>query len=151
MDEPTAWEDINPPTALVPQPERRLQSLERLKPATSDVFRNELTACLALVVPVGMTEEGRREWLSVAWATLGHLPPDLLAIGCKVARETCDHPSKIVPTIIAETQEMMRWRRDAVRDEELPPAQLSEPDYCTPEQAREILAEFGIDKRVSRA
>jgi hypothetical protein len=127
-----------------------LQSLERLKPATSDVFRNELTACLALVVPVGMTEEGRREWLVVAWATLKHLPADVLSFGCKAARESCDHPSKIVPTIIAETQEMMRWRRDAVRDEE-PPAQLPEPDYCTPEQAREILAEFGIDKRVSRA
>lgn len=77
------------------------------------MFRNELTACLALVVPVGMTEEGRREWLSVAWATLGHLPPDLLAIGCKAARQSCDHPSKIVPAIIAETEQQMHWRRNA--------------------------------------
>lgn len=113
MDEPTAWEDINPQTALARPQGQRLPSLDRLEPASSDVFRNELTACLALVVPVGMTEEGRREWLSVAWATLGHLPPDLLAIGCKKARESCDHPSKIVPAIIAETEQQMHWRRNS--------------------------------------
>ena len=87
---------------------------ERLRPASNEVFRNELTACLALVAPVGMTEESRREWLSVAWKSLDHLPADLLAVGCTKARQTCDHPSKIVPTIIAETKEMMGWRRDAV-------------------------------------
>lgn len=92
-----------------------MPSLDRLQPADSETFRNELTACLALVVPVGMTEESRREWLAVAWATLSHLPADVLAYGCKKARQTCEHPSKIVPTIIAETDEMMRWRRDSVR------------------------------------
>lgn len=74
------------------------------------MFRNELTACLALTAPAGMTEEGRRDWLMVAWDSLKHLPPDLLAVGAKAARQKCDHPSKIVPTIIAETAERMRWR-----------------------------------------
>jgi hypothetical protein len=112
MDEPTAWEEINPRMALAPQREQRARSLGNLAPATSEQFGNELTACLALVVPVGMTEEGRAEWLAVAWATLKHLPPDILAIGCKKARETCDHPSKIVPMIVDETKDLMRWRRE---------------------------------------
>ncbi len=96
---------------LVPRPAPQLPCSER--PATSDQFRNELTACLALVVPVGMTEESRREWLTVAWGTLKHLPPDALLVGCKAARETCDHPSKIVPAILKATEQMMSWKRDA--------------------------------------
>lgn len=84
-------------------------------PASSETFRNELTACLALVAPVGMTEEAKRDWLAVAWGTLKHLPPDLLSRGCMVARQTCDHPSKIVPTIVAETDKAMEMRRDVAR------------------------------------
>lgn len=121
MDEqPTAWEEINPVTDLVPQLGPRLPSLDRLQPATNEAFRNELTACLALVVPVGMTEESRREWLAVAWKSLDHLPADVLAMGCKIARQKCDHPSKIVPTIIAETKEMMGWRKDIYSQPALP-------------------------------
>lgn len=110
------------------------------------MFRNELTACLALVVPVGMTEEGRREWLAVAWATLSHLPPDILAAGCKAARETCDHPSKIVPTIIAETKEWVECRRAVARNQGEPVSvpQLPKPDYCTAEEARKILEDLGL-------
>lgn len=83
----------------------------RLAPATSDQFRNELTACLSLVVPVGMTEESRRDWLTVAWETLKHLPADLLHDGCQEARAKCDHPSKIVPAIVAATAERFEGRK----------------------------------------
>lgn len=119
-DQPTAWEDINPTTALARQPEPRLPSSARLEPASSTVFRNELTACLALVVPVGMTEEARREWLAVAWGTLKHLPADMLARGCEAARATCDHPSKIVPTIIAETKDWLEIRRRSAAEPSQP-------------------------------
>jgi hypothetical protein len=44
-----------------------------LEPASRVVFRNELTACLSLVAPVGMTEEAKADWLLVAWETLKHL------------------------------------------------------------------------------
>jgi hypothetical protein len=119
--------------------------LERLKPATNIEFRNELTACLVLVAPVGMTEEARGEWLRVAWETLKHLPADLLGIGCRKARETCDHPSKIVPAILAETRDLLERRRDHVRASYTPPArQLPPPDVCTPEAAAAILAEMGL-------
>lgn len=144
--QPTAWEEINPTTALAPQPEQRSQSLDRLKPATNETFRNELTACLALVVPVGMTEEGRREWLSVAWQTLKHLPSDLLSIGCNEARKTADHPSKIVPAIIGYAQERLEARRRIERDYPLalPAPERPEPNYCTPEEAAQILKQYGL-------
>lgn len=147
-DEQTAWEDINPTTALVRQPEQRSASLDRLRPATNIEFRNELTACLVLVAPAGMTEEARGEWLRVAWETLKHLPADLLSMGCRKARETADHPSKIVPIILAETAELMRLRREAGRDAaHIPPShQLAPADVCTPEQAAEIMKEFGLTR-----
>jgi hypothetical protein len=115
-----------------------------LSPATSRQFRDELTACLALVAPVGMTEEARGEWLAVAWATLRHLPADLLAIGCARARESCDHPARIVPAIVAETRALIARRRAALRPADPDPPALAPPDPCTPEQARAILEEFGL-------
>jgi hypothetical protein len=142
-DEPTPWEEINPPMALAPQRGLPSQSSDRLAPATSAVFRNELTACLTLVAPAGMTEEARRDWFAVAWATLKHLPPDILAIGCKKARETCDHPSKVVPTILAETKEMLGWRRDVVTGESRP-LQLPKPNYCSAQEAADILKQYGL-------
>jgi hypothetical protein len=112
------------------------------------VFRNELTACLALTAPVGMTEEGRRDWLAVAWDTLKHLPPDVLESGARQARQKCDHPSKIVPTIIAETAQMMQWLRDAERYRVEEARRLPPPaaDLCTPEQAKQIMAEYGLKR-----
>lgn len=103
-----AWAEINPAMALALRPEPHWPSLV---PASPQQFRDELFACIRLVAPVGMTEDAQREWLAVAWKTLEHLPADLLAIGCKVARQTCDHPAKIVPAIVAETKEMMEGRR----------------------------------------
>ncbi len=116
IGELTAWAEINPTMALAPQPEQRLACSAALTPATSEQFRNELTSCLALTAPAGMTEEARREWLLVAWETLKHLPSDILASGCRKARQICDHPSKIVPAIIAETDEWMRLRQSSQRN-----------------------------------
>lgn len=119
------------------------RSSERLVPASADDFRNELTACLTLVAPVGMTEEAKRDWLAVAWVTLQHLPADLLASGCKVARETCDHPSKVVPTIVAATKQSLAWREEASRERGEKP-RLPSPDYISPAEASSILREFGL-------
>jgi len=97
-----------------------------------------------------MSEEARGEWLAVAWATLAHLPADLLAIGCARARETCDHPAKIVPAIVAETRALMARRREALRQAQPEPPLLDGP-VCTPEQAREILEEHGLASAFGRA
>lgn len=121
-NEPTAWEEINP-TALARQPEPPLPC-SGLTPATNEHFRNELAACLTLVAPVGMSEEARRDWFAVAWKTVGHLPPDLLSMGCEAARKSCDHPAKIVPAIIAATEAWMEARRyhSLPREQEALPA-----------------------------
>lgn len=91
-----------------------------------------------------MTEEARGEWLAVARKTVDHLPADLLAIGCKKARETCDHPSKIVPTILAEVSQMLKWRRKSARDTEQHETRRLEAKPCTPAEAERILDAEGI-------
>lgn len=120
-----------------------------LAPATRELFAVELTACLALVVPVGMTEEARREWLSVAWQTLRHLPSDLLSAGCIEARKTADHPSKIVPTIIGYAEHRYQDRKRINREYPantiaLAPPDRPDPNYCTPEEADAILRQYGL-------
>lgn len=137
-NEVTAWEEINPPMVSVP---RQGPGSQSLADDTRIVFRNELTACLSLTAPAGMTEEGRRDWLAVAWDTLKHIPADILARGARKAREKCDHPSKIVPFIVEATREDMRLRREYPPVAERIPAERQiERRLCTPTEAAEILA-----------
>ena len=144
MDDP--WEEINPAAAR-----RSVPQLSSLEPATRIEFRNELTKCLALVAPVGMDEGAKADWLAAAWETTGHLPADLLQIGCAHARKVADHPAKIVPAIIAETNGLYRGRRDDGRRPARDPVPQIEARPCTPEEATAILDEFGLLNAVRRA
>ncbi|MBB5709319.1 hypothetical protein [Sphingomonas xinjiangensis] len=123
----------------------------KLAPASTADFRTQLTACLTLVAPTGMTPEDRTEWLRAAWGALKDIPPDLLEAGCELARETCDHPSKIVPAIIKATDQVWRKRKGdrarvlatlALPAEE--PVTVDPDELCTPEQAAAIIAELGL-------
>ena len=114
-----------------------------MEPADDLTFRNELAACLALVAPVGMTEEAKADWLTVAWETLRHLPADLLRSGCVEARKSCDHPAKIVPAIVAATRDSLASRHRA-SEWDAPRTALPKPDYCTAAEAAEILRQFGL-------
>lgn len=128
--------------ASVPQP---AQPCGYLAPASNTQFRNELTACLVLTAPVGMTEEAKAEWLAVAWQTLKHLPSDLLSAGCIEARKTADHPSKIVPAISGYAESRLAARKRLERDYPTAlPAPRESPNYCTPEEASEILKQYGL-------
>jgi hypothetical protein len=109
-----AWDDINPPMASAQPQEPQSPCSET--PANNELFRDQLTACLALVAPAGMTEEARRDWLAVAWGTLRHLPADLLAAGCAEARKVADHPSKIVPIIVAYAEPRLDSRKRFERE-----------------------------------
>lgn len=115
--ERTAWEETNPAMASAPRSAPLSTFSASLRPATKDEFRSELTKCLALVVPAGMDEAARRDWLSVAWETLHGLPSDLLAIGAAKARLAADHPSKIVPAIMEEVSGLLRQRQEAARSD----------------------------------
>lgn len=139
-----AWADINPPAMASARQLAQPSVSSDLIPATPTEFRNELTACLALTAPVGMSEEARGEWLAVAWQTLKHLPPDLLKSGAQKAREQCDHPAKIVPTIIRETQEWLGTRRRIAAYAKPGPEALPAPggERCTADDVSELLNEL---------
>jgi hypothetical protein len=95
-----------------------------------------------------MTEDSRREWLAVAWATLKHIPPKDLESAARIARQTCDHPAKIVPAIIKAVEELRPWERYTRSDPVYDRPQLESPETirCTPEEARQILDEVGIKR-----
>ena len=114
--EAAAGQALRPMTGSARPPAPRTSFSPGLRPASGTQVRDELTACLALVAPAGMSQESRGEWLASAWATLGHLPADLLALGCRKARETCDHHARIVPVVIAETRYALERRREAERE-----------------------------------
>jgi hypothetical protein len=67
---------------------------------------------LALVRPVGMTDEMVDEWLTVAGQTLARYPLDILARGCEVARNTVSHHGGIVPAVCQYCDEALAGRRD---------------------------------------
>jgi hypothetical protein len=119
-----------------------------LTSATPDDFRRQLTACLVLVAPTGMTQEDRTEWLRAAWGTLDGIPADLLEAGCEVARETCDHPAKIVPAIVRVVDPLWRKRKEDRANVRTALAKMTDPEpeepRCTPEQAAEIIAAVGL-------
>lgn len=72
---------------------------------------NELSACLALVRPVGMTEDMATEWLTVAASSLEGLSDYELAKGFRQARLECTHHAQIVPTIMKANAEAIEFRR----------------------------------------
>jgi hypothetical protein len=123
------------------------QTSRGIQPATSRQFLAELGACLTLVAPTGMAEDDRVEWLKVARMTLGDVPADLLERGCAVARRTCDHPSKIVPTILGEIGTALAWRKqNFVRESgppKLAPPPPPEPEYVDPKAIRALINKIG--------
>jgi len=130
------------------------EASKRLVQAGREDFRRELVACLTLTAPSGMSEADRTEWLKAAWGTLAHLPPDLLSIGCTAARRRCDHPSKIVPTILEETTGMLNQRRRDHSEILAAIAKMGDPEpteeRCTPEEAQRIMRELGIEPDAPR-
>lgn len=109
----------NAATAPPPPPGKRDTSLDVL---------SELSACLALVRPVGMGDDAAAEWLAVAAAQLADLSPDAIQLGCKRARAQCTHHAQIVPAICDGG--LARFQRDM--------AKISRPflvDHCPPKKA----------------
>lgn len=81
--------------------EMEIQELEaKLAPRSLEEIMGELSRCLTLTAPSGMSQDDRLEWLTVAAMELTAVPSSILSDACAEARRTCDHPSKIVPAII---------------------------------------------------
>ena len=89
-----------------------------------------LTSCLALVRPVGFSDDNAGDWLRVAAGEVGYIPIEILTDACAHARRTCDHHSKIVPAIIAHADAEIRDReRFIARQAEYAPALPSPPQW----------------------
>lgn len=129
-----------------------------LSPAPADDVLRELSLCLDLVAPTGMTTDDRDDWLTAAGETLFGIPTDLLAVAAFQARQSADHPSKVVPAIMAVAKGPWTSRKsDLARAQKLhdavtgkrerkpwEPQEFDEAERCTPEQAAAILEEVGI-------
>lgn len=111
-----------------------------MRPAPVEVAINHLSACLALVRPVGMGQAEAEEWLAVAATTLD-LPEDVLADAALEARKTCTHHGQIVPAILKESEERMRWRRARrPKDDELVALPAPPPEPPTAADIHELQA-----------
>lgn len=73
-----------------------------VRQATTSHILKGLGQSLALVAPVGMTEDDRTQWLAAATVQIyeKHLSVVDFDHAVKVARDNCDHHSKIVPAVI---------------------------------------------------
>lgn len=75
-------------------------------------------------------------WMSAAEQALKHLPADLIERGAAIALTTADHPSKIVPAIIAAVKDDLAWRK---RTEHLArPKALPRKDVVADEERSEV-------------
>ena len=101
-----------------------------------------LSGCLALVRPVGMTEDETRQWLNVAARTLAEYSLPDIAAGCGTARRDCTHYSQIVPTVAKHCEavkipEPIKWEQPTIA---LPPPKLTqaEVDRIVADRGREM-------------
>lgn len=87
----------------------------------------ELTRCLILCAPSGMSGEERGDWLAIAWAEVRDLPALAFIEACSIARKTVDHPAKLVPAIIREAEAYAKFLKRKVAREEAAFARLATP------------------------
>jgi len=96
-----------------------MQDIRDLDPASPAEVVQELTPCLALVAPVGMTVDDRRAWFAAAIVALKGVPIALVKRGAEEALRTADHPSKIVSTILRTIADDWAWRKRNARPAEI--------------------------------
>lgn len=124
--------------------EAKAQADSLLCPAPRDLTLKGLGTALALVVPTGFSEQDRKLWLAVALETVKDLPTDLLQRGIIHARRVADHPSKVVPSLMAEVAgEWERRKRDSARIDRLlalaaEPDEPVQPEHVEPMTLAEI-------------
>lgn len=104
----TPWQDINPTNRRTdwaePGERRWLSSNAYVLAAATEQIVTELTQSLAMVAPVGMTQDDREQWLGAAALAIRGAeisPSDFVwAAGKARLDPDCDHHAKIVPAIM---------------------------------------------------
>lgn len=143
--EMSAWEEIGGRRAVATaEPSMQLSVFSRmaditdLAPVSRAEFIAELTPCLELVAPVGMDEDSRYTWFNAAARALDGIPIALLKRGAAAAMAKADHPSKIVPAIMAEVSKDWDWRR-------------RHASHCPPPAFEQPAREIGEEERAEVA
>lgn len=86
----------------------------------------QLAGCLALVRPVGMSEEAAAEWLAVAATELAGYSRRLVTSSLAEARRRCTHHGQIVPFVINDMEENTPWRLGKPLPRHLPGPEVAE-------------------------
>ncbi len=126
-------------------------------PMPVDEAMTELGRCLTLCAPSGMTQDDRIEWLTVALGEIGEIPAFAFARACAAARQTCDHPAKIVPAIVREAGicpsvarkqiAAARSRLEALDAPPVRPCALPKPDYVGAQELGELVRKLEAGAR----
>lgn len=96
------------------------EASEEAAPMEMGAAMIELGQCLTLCAPSGMREDERVNWLTVAHSRIAHIPAKPFWTACQYAMDHCDHPSKIIPTIIKRSKE---WADSLLKVERIKRAQ----------------------------
>ena len=111
---------------------------------------SELSACLALVRPVGMNDDAATEWLTVAMATVAAFAeqrPALFRYACRQVRSQVSHHGQIVPKIMANS--LFDWERKSGITE-LPVRAKPVQQIKPPEDVRRLIADAAAGTRAAR-
>ena len=117
----------------------------RLKPIGRKDGIDHLVACLRQIAP-HLSASDCAEWAGIAAISLKGIPADLMIRGAQLAREKCEFPGGIVPSIMADAKPSWERRKRALAEELALQAnrdapRLAKPDYVTPDEAKSIIAQ----------
>lgn len=104
--------EADQPVTLPSSPSREWATAEGLIP--------QLSACLALVRPVSMSEDAAAEWLAVAASELAGYGRLSVEAGLSDARQRCTHHGQIVPHVIKYMEASNTWRLGKPLERRLP-------------------------------
>jgi len=90
-----------------------------------------------------MSNDERALWLSAAWAVVRDIPAQPFHDACQRAQRIVEHPAKLVPTIVRESQELADIYRKRLAREEAAWSNRNAPRLARPERRRDESAEVG--------
>lgn len=125
-------------TNLTEADQRVMQlSLRGYEWASAEGLLPQLSACLALVRPVSMTEDAAAEWLAVAANELAGYGKKITEAALSDARQRCTHHGQIIPHVIKYMEDATPWRMGKPLERRLP-NQPQAKALASPEAARVI-------------
>ena len=130
----------------------------RLVPVDASDVGGRLGKILTLCAGAGLDGDDRAEWLAAAGEALKGIPADLLDVAIRHARPRADHPSKIIPLMMAAVMPAWDARRKAraraarlvEMTQAAPPPSASAADAIDPsevDEANALMRKFKLATR----